>query len=168
MLAVSSGAWAQGLGVVPTTVAVVTEKEWARLRTLMASLVTEEGTRKAFGTYPGLGEAFTSEDQFSYFVAPWRSRLSVLPATRQEAPDVEVELFPKSDGTMTCMMTYHHQQPANAITIVKTVWQSDNLMKVVFMKGFSQIPDDNAARNRLFRSQDEYNRQWSRPAPTRR
>jgi hypothetical protein len=140
------------------------DKNWTRIRTLISFLITDEGTRKVFTSHRGLGESFGSEEHFSFFVAPWRARLSVLPAARQEALDVDLETLQKADGTTTCLMTYHHQEPANAITIVKTVWQGENLLKVVFMKGFSNILDDNAARNRKYEREESY-RQPVRPLP---
>jgi len=155
---------AQGPAPASAPVPSMADKNWTRIRTLISFLITDEGTRKVFTSHRGLGESFGSEEHFSFFVAPWRARLSVLPAARQEALDVDLETLQKADGTTTCLMTYHHQEPANAITIVKTVWQGENLLKVVFMKGFSNILDDNAARNRKYEREESY-RQPVRPLP---
>lgn len=160
-------AGAQGLAPTPAPVPSAVDTNWNRLRSLMSFLITEEGTRKVYATHRGIGEAFISDDQFSYFVAPWRPRLFALPNSRQEAPDVDLEVLPKADGTTICLMTYHHQQPVNAITIVKTVWMDEGLLKVVFMKGFSHITDDNAERNRMHSREEAY-RQLARPAPARK
>lgn len=144
----------------PGTSSSVTGKDWARLRSLVASLGTEQGTQKLFSTNSGLGDSFTSAEHFCSFVAPWRSRLAPLPASQPEAPNVDVELRKRSDGTTTCLLTFHHQKPENAITILKLVWLDDNLMKLAFLKGFAQIPDDNASRNRRYAQEDYYSNQW--------
>lgn len=161
LLGLTSGK-AQGLMQAPVLGPSAVDKSWNRLRTLMSLLVTDEGTRKAFNNYQTLGDSFSSEDHFSYFVAPWRVRLSVLPASPREAPDVEVEVLSKPNGTTTYLLTYHHQEPANAITIVQSVWLDENLLKVSFMKGFSNVPD-NAGRNRKNAWEESY-RQWNSPA----
>ncbi|GLH73134.1 hypothetical protein GETHLI_16360 [Geothrix limicola] len=158
---------AQGLAPMATPVPAAADKYWGRLRTLVSFLVTDEGTRKVFASHRGLGDSFGSEEHFAYFVAPWRPRLSALPANRQEAGGVELETLQKADGTTTCLMTFHHQEPAHAITILKTVWMDDTLLKVSFMKGFAEIPDDNAARNRQYAREEAY-RQYYRPAPARK
>jgi hypothetical protein len=152
----ASLAFAQGPIPVPAPAPLATDGNWARVRTLVSFLITDEGTRKAFANHRSLGESFGSADQFSYFVAPWRARISVPPATRQEALDVGMETLQKADGTTTCVMTYHHREPPNAITIVKTIWLDESLQKLVFMKGFSNIPGDNAERNRRYEREESY------------
>ena len=147
----------------PGTSSSVTGKDWIRLRTLVSALSTEQGTQKVFTSNSGLGDAFSSEEHFCSFVAPWRSRLILLPPSQQEATDVDVELRKRPDGTTTCLLTFHHQKPENAITILKLVWLDDSLTKVAFMKGFAQIPDDNASRNRRHAMEDYYN-QWRSPS----
>lgn len=131
--------WAQSAPQTATPATRMAAKEWGRLCMLTAALSTEEGTRTIFASHPDLSEAFSSEEHFERFVAPWRSRIVKLPATPPEAPDVDVDVRPKDDGTTTCLLTFHHETPANAITILKTLWQDGRLMKVVFMKGFTNV-----------------------------
>lgn len=146
----------------------VTSKDWARLRTLVSALGNEQGTQGIFSSNGGLRDSFTSAEHFCSFVAPWRTRLTPLPASQPEAPDVEVELRKRSDGTTTCLLTFHHQKPENAITILKLVWLDDSLLKLAFLKGFAQIPDDNASRNRRYAIEDSYNSQWRGSGSSRR
>lgn len=114
-------------------------REWGHLCMLTAALSTEEGTRTIYTSHPELGEAFSSEEHFERFVAPWRNRLAKLPPTPPEAPDVDMDVRPKEDGTTTCLLTFHHEAPAHAITILKTLWRDGHLLKLVFMKGFTNV-----------------------------
>jgi hypothetical protein len=140
------GSMASGQGVDATLPAVqVTMAEWTRLRELTAALTTEHGTRALFERSPSLVEAFSSEDVFFAFVAPWRSRITRLPASLQEAQDVEVEVKRDGRGSSTFRLTYYHQQPANAITILRAGWQGDSLFKLGFMKGFTHEQTNDAA-----------------------
>jgi hypothetical protein len=123
----------------------VTKAEWNRLRALAAALSTEDGTRDLFARSPMLGEAFSTLDYFFDYVAPWRPRLAALPPSQQEAEGVEVEVTRDGHGASVFRLTYHHEAPANAITIIKTVWQGETLMKLVFMKGFANLDYSPAA-----------------------
>ncbi|WP_243318728.1 hypothetical protein [Geothrix paludis] len=96
-----------------------------------------------------MADAFSSEEHFATFVAPWRARLAPLPATRQEAPEVDVDIRSTAEGTTACLVTFHHQEPANAITILRTLWQDDHLLRVVFMKGFTNVRLSSPYRNRM-------------------
>ena len=131
-------------------------KDWNRLRDLVTAFITEEGTRKVFSEQGRLAESFASDDSFSRFVAPWRARLSALPATQEEASNVEFEVNQKEDGTTSYLMTFHHPGPANALTIVRTLWQDGSLLKVTFMKGFSNIPFNHSMHDRLMTRDDYY------------
>jgi hypothetical protein len=51
----------------------------------------------------------------------------------------------RPNGSSIIRLTYYHQQPANAITILKAVWQGDTLMKLGFMKGFTHEQTNDAS-----------------------
>jgi len=126
-----------------------TPQEWARLRALVDALVTEEGTRKVFSSQSNLADSFSSEEHFATFVAPWRTRLVPLPLTRQDASAVDVDIRRTAEGITACLMTFHHEEPVNAITIMRTLWRDDHLLKVIFMKGFANIRLSSPHRNRM-------------------
>ncbi|HEX9082028.1 MAG TPA: hypothetical protein VF768_07095 [Holophagaceae bacterium] len=146
LLAVSVSARAQGVVPPLVTAGPVTPKLWSHLRVLVSQLGTEEGTRTVFLENPGLGDAFSSLDTFDYFIKPWRTRLVPLPATLQEARHLDLDLDRMSDGTSICRITFHHPGEARAITIMKTVWRGEHLVKLEFLKGFVQAFDRNARR----------------------
>jgi len=117
----------------------VPQVEWIRLRGLAEALVTEEGTKALFARSPRLMDAYSSVDYFLTFVAPWRPRLTTLPLAQQDAEKVEVEVTRGASGISSFRLTYHHDRPENAITIVKSVWQGEMLLKLLFMRGFANV-----------------------------
>ncbi len=138
MVLVGSLAQAQGINPEPPPVQV-SKAEWNRLRELASALATEDGTRDLYTKCPRLMETFSSADYFHTFVAPWRPRLAPLPSSQKEAEGVDLEVTRDAYGASTYRLTYHHEQPANAITIVKSVWQGETLLKLTFLKGFANI-----------------------------
>jgi hypothetical protein len=86
-----------------------------------------------------LVDSYASPDFFLSFVAPWRPRLAALPQSPGEAENVEVEATRYPQGGSSLRLTYHHELPKNAITIVTSVWQGDVLVKLAFMKGFANV-----------------------------
>lgn len=137
----------------------VSKGEWARLSSVAAALCSEQGTQGLYISQPALADSFASDAFFSEFVAKWRPRLSPLPAAWKEGGNIDVDVRHREDGTTTYMVTFHHEQPENAITILKTVWQDQALIKVDFMKGFSHVSFDNASKIRQQNQADDYQRQ---------
>lgn len=138
----------------------VSKAEWKRLQTLTSKLVSEEATLKLYQESPGLGDSFGSNESFSDLVSKWRQKISPLMDTWSDSPNVEVKVNRKEDGTDVFFLTFYHEKPANSMTILKTVWSSNNLLKISFLKGFANVPYDNASRVRYLNKQEDDMRRW--------
>lgn len=114
--------------------------EWSRLRALTTSLRTPEGCRSIFRAQPRLSSNYTSEDFFLGKMAKWQGRIHSIEEKQEQAKDLSVEVFHREDGTEVYYLTFHHREPVNSITILKSIWQEDSLLAVDLMKGFTKVP----------------------------
>lgn len=114
---------------------------WSKLRQVVSQLRTEEGTLRLFRVSPKLGDAYSSERHFEDFIKTWRERILDIPETATSSPTSPVtwEILHGIERD-SIYLTFHHEKPAMAITILKMMWEEGELTKIVFMRGFSQTP----------------------------
>lgn len=114
--------------------------EWSRLKVLADNLRTPEGCSRVFRSQPDLASAYASEDFFLGKMAKLQSRIQPVSEKQDQALDLSLEVLRREDGTRIYYLTFHHREPANAITILKSVWRDDSLEAVELMKGFAKVP----------------------------
>jgi hypothetical protein len=114
---------------------------WQTLAEITRQLKSDEGTLAIFRNSPGLQGRFPSEEHFQDFVGKWRQRLMVLPP-RPDDPnatdDISWEINPR-DSAQVVSLTFHHKIPENAITVLKIVWENDQVADITFSRGFSSV-----------------------------
>lgn len=118
--------------------------EWSRLRSLTESLRTTEGCRRVFRSQPDLASAYASEEFFLSKMVKWQGRIQPIDEKQEQARDLSMEVLHRDDGTQIYYLTFHHREPANAITILKSVWRADSLVAVDLMRGFAKVPFSSA------------------------
>lgn len=118
----------------------LSQSEWSRLKTLAESLRTSEGCSRVFRTQPDLASAYSSEEFFLGKMVGWQGRIQLINEKQEQAKDLTLEVLRREDGTQIYYLTFHHQEPPNAITILKSVWRADSLVAVDLMKGFAKVP----------------------------
>jgi hypothetical protein len=116
----------------------ITPQEWNRLRNVVESLRTEEGTRKLYRESQGVQSAYPAEPYFLSYIQKWRPRLESLPRERARAENVSLTLKELEEGD-EWIMTVHHAKPKFAITMIKTSWKDGQLMNISFTRGFTEV-----------------------------
>lgn len=118
----------------------LSQGEWSRLKALTDSLRSVEGCRRVYRAQPGLASAYSSEEFFLGKMAIWQGRIQPLEEKQEQAKDLTLEILQREDGTQAYYLTFHHHEPPNAITILKSVWRDDSLVALDLLKGFAKVP----------------------------
>ena len=124
----------------PPAMPKLSQSEWSRLKALTDNLRSPEGCRRVYRAQPGLASAYSSEEFFLGKMANWQGRIQPLEEKQEQAKDLTLEILRREDGTQAYYLTFHHQEPANAITILKSVWRDDSLVALDLLKGFAKVP----------------------------
>lgn len=119
---------------------LLTRKEWAELKSLVAALSTEEGSRDFFRKTYRLSQGFSSEAHFLEYVAPWRPSLRLLPDQEEQAGEVvELRVIEKREGLSIYLTFFRDKAPPGDLVFLRTTWVNGELIQVNFLKGSSAI-----------------------------